>query len=65
MNNLESRLDPDKFLRIHRSAIVNIGRIKELHPMFHGEYQIILKDGTQLASGRGYRANLQKLLNNL
>jgi two-component system LytT family response regulator len=65
MNNLESRLDPDKFLRIHRSAIVNIERIKELHPMFHGEYQIILKDGTRLTSGRGYRGNLQKLLNNL
>jgi two-component system, LytTR family, response regulator len=65
MNNLESRLDPDKFLRIHRSTIVNIGRIKELHSMFHGEYQIILKDGMQLMSGRGYRENLQKLLNNL
>jgi two-component system, LytTR family, response regulator len=65
MNNLESRLDPDKFLRIRRSAIVNIGRIKELHPLFHGEYQLILIDGTQLTSGRSYRENLQKLLNNL
>jgi two-component system LytT family response regulator len=65
MSSLESKLDPDKFLRIHRSAIVNIGRIKELHPMFHGEYQITLKDGAKLASGRGYRENLQKLLNNL
>jgi two-component system LytT family response regulator len=63
MNSLESKLDPDKFLRIHRSAIVNLGRIKELHPLFHGEYQIILKDGTQLTSGRGYRENLRKLLN--
>jgi hypothetical protein len=36
-----------------------------LHPMFHGEYQITLKDGAKLASGRGYRENLQKLLNNL
>jgi two-component system LytT family response regulator len=65
MNNLENRLDPDKFLRVHRSAIVNVRRIKELHPMFHGEYQIILKDGAQLTSGRGYRENLQRLLNNL
>jgi len=64
MNSLESRLDPDQFLRIHRSAIVNIERIKELHPMFHGEYRVILKDGAQLTSGRGYRENLQKLLNN-
>jgi two-component system, LytTR family, response regulator len=65
MNSLEGRLDPDKFLRIHRSAIVNIGRIKELHSMFHGEYRIVLKDGTRLTSGRGYRENLQKLLNDL
>lgn len=65
MNSLENKLDPRKFLRIHRSAIVNIERIKELHPMFHGEYQVILKDGAQLTSGRGYRENLQKLLDNL
>ena len=65
MNSLENRLDPNKFLRIHRSTIINVERIKELHPMFHGEYQVILKDGTQLTSGRGYRGNLQKLLNNL
>jgi two-component system, LytTR family, response regulator len=65
MNSLENRLDPNKFLRIHRSAIVNVERIKELHPMFHGEYQVILKDGTRLTSGRGYRRNLQRLLNNL
>jgi two-component system, LytTR family, response regulator len=65
MNSLESRLDPNKFLRIHRSAIVNITRIKELHPMFHGEYRVILKDGARLMSGRRYRENLQKLLNDL
>jgi two-component system LytT family response regulator len=64
MNGLEGRLDSNQFLRIHRSTIVNINRIKELHPMFHGEYRIILKDGTQLTSGRGYRENLQKLLDN-
>jgi two-component system, LytTR family, response regulator len=65
MSSLESRLDPNKFLRIHRSTIVNVGRIKELQPMFHGEYRIILKDGAQLTSGRSYRESLQKLLNNL
>jgi len=65
MSSLENRLDPNKFLRIHRSTIVNVERIKELHPMFHGEYQVVLKDGTQLTSGRGYRGNLQRLLNNL
>jgi len=65
MNSLEGRLDPHEFLRIHRSTIVNVRRIKELHPMFHGEYRVILKDGTQLTSGRSYRENLQKLLDNL
>ena len=65
LSSLERKLDPAKFLRIHRSTIINLGRIKELHPLFHGEYQLVLKDGTQLTSGRGYRENLQKLLNNL
>jgi len=65
MNSLENRLNPQHFLRIHRSTIVNLKRIKELHPMFHGEYRVILQDGTQLTSGRNYNKNLQKLLNNL
>lgn len=65
MSSLETRLDPQRFLRIHRSAIVNLKRIKELHPMFRGEYRVILQDNTQLTTGRGYNKNLQKLLNNL
>ncbi|MCI0387423.1 MAG: LytTR family DNA-binding domain-containing protein [Acidobacteria bacterium] len=64
MNSLEDRLDPDAFLRIHRSTIVNLRRIKEMHPMFHGEYRIILKDGAELTSGRSYRDKLQRLLDN-
>jgi two-component system LytT family response regulator len=55
LSGLEGKLDPARFLRIHRSAIVNLGRIKELHPLFHGEYQLTMMDGTQLTSGRGYR----------
>jgi two-component system LytT family response regulator len=65
MSSLEKRLNPQQFLRIHRSTIVNLKRIKELHPMFHGEFRVILQDGTQLTSGRSYSKNLQKLLNNL
>lgn len=65
MNRLETRLNPQQFLRIHRSIIVNLKRIKELHPMFHGEFRVILQDNTQLTSGRSYSKNLQKLLNNL
>ncbi len=65
MNRLETKLDPNKFLRIHRSIIVNLERIKELHPLFHGEYAITLHDGTRLTSGRSYRNRLQPLLENL
>ena len=63
MRNLETKLDPNTFLRIHRSLIVNLKRIKELHPMFHGEYRVIMKDGTELVSGRSYYDKLQKLVN--
>jgi two-component system LytT family response regulator len=61
MNSLEKRLNPDHFLRIHRSRIINIRQIKELQPLFRGEYDIMLRDGTRLESGRGYRDKLQKL----
>lgn len=64
MSSLESKLDPRIFLRIHRSTIVNISRIRELHPMFHGEYKVVLKNGAQLTSGRSYRSKLQQLIEN-
>jgi two-component system LytT family response regulator len=63
MNSLEKRLDPEQFLRIHRSRIVNIARVKELRPLFRGEYDLTLKDGTRLETGRGYRDQVQRLLN--
>ena len=59
MNAIETRLDRDKFLRIHRSTIVNLDRIKELQPWFRGDYLVILQDGTQLTLSRGYREKLQ------
>ena len=62
MTNLETRLDPDRFLRIHRSIIVRKDRIKELEPLFQGDYVLILEDGTRLTSSRGYRDKLQSLL---
>lgn len=55
---LERKLDPGRFLRIHRSRIVNVERIKELHPLFHGEHILVLQDGTRLASSRNYRDRL-------
>ncbi|MGB9178571.1 MAG: LytTR family DNA-binding domain-containing protein [Pyrinomonadaceae bacterium] len=64
MNTLESRLSPTKFLRIHRTTIINVERIKEMHPMFRGEYVLVLSDGTRLTSGRAYKDKLQELLGN-
>jgi len=55
MNGIEAKLDPAKFIRIHRSTVVNIDRIKELHPMFSGDYAVILRNGTELALSRNYR----------
>ena len=62
MKNIEGRLDPDRFIRIHRSTIVNTDRIKELHPLFHGEYAVILRDGTRLTASRGPDNKLRRLL---
>jgi len=59
---LEAQLDPKTFLRVHRSAIVNIDRIQELQPWFHGEYRIILREGVQLTLSRSYREKLHELL---
>lgn len=59
---LETQLDPRKFIRVHRSAIVNIDRITELQPWFHGEYRIILREGVQLTLSRTYREKLHELL---
>jgi len=55
------RLDSTRFVRIHRSTIVNVRRIKELQPCENGEYIALLKNGKELSCGRGYRAELQKL----
>ena len=59
---LESKLDPEKFLRIHRSTIVNLDRIKEMQPMFYGDYVVILRSGTQLSMSRTYKEKLSKML---
>jgi two-component system, LytTR family, response regulator len=62
INSLAGKLDPEKFLRIHRSTIINLERVKELQPWFHGDYIVILQDGTQLTSSRSYRTQMHKLL---
>ena len=62
MAELEQELDSARFLRISRSAIVNLDRIQEVQPWFQGDYVLILTDGTRLTSTRGYRENMRKLL---
>ncbi len=62
MDVLETRLDPDKFQRIHRSAIVNLDRIKELQPTASGDYRVILRDGAVLKLSRYRRAKIEAAL---
>jgi two-component system LytT family response regulator len=62
MSSLEARLDPRVFVRIHRSTMVNIERIRELQPSFHGDYVVSLRDGTELTLSRGCREKLQGVL---
>ena len=62
MHDLEGQLDPAKFVRIHRSTIVNVDRIKEMHPHFNGDYIVVLEDGRQLRLSRSRRESLQARL---
>lgn len=54
MARMETRLDPARFVRIHRSTMVRIDRIKELLPHFNGESVVVLKDGARLKLSRSY-----------
>jgi two-component system LytT family response regulator len=62
IGNLEARLDPRKFRRVNRSAIVQLDKIKEFRPWFHGEYHIIMRGGGELLLSRSYRENLKEAL---
>lgn len=62
MARLEERLDPRRFIRIHRSTIVNIDRLRKLSPSFAGEYSVVLQDGTKLRLSRGYHDRIAGLL---
>jgi two-component system LytT family response regulator len=62
IGSVSERLDPDRFVRIHRSVIVNVRKIKELQPCDSGEYIAVLKNGKELSCSRGYRAQLQRLI---
>ena len=59
---IERHLDPDQFVRVSRSAIVNIDRIREIQPWFNGEHLVLLDDDSQVPTSRHYRMNLRRLL---
>lgn len=59
LTGLIGRLDPATFLRVHRSHAVNISAVRELRPLLHGEYLIVLANGTEITSGRSYRVAVQ------
>jgi two-component system LytT family response regulator len=62
MKELEERLDPDRFLRVHRSYIVNTEYVEELRPLDHGTYRLIMAAGTPLKSSRGYSDNVEAFI---
>ena len=64
MNTIEAVLDSDRFLRIHRSHIVNLRRIAQLWSITHGQYVIELKSGHRLQSGRTYSERIRRVLTN-
>jgi len=61
LTGLMERLDAAEFLRIHRSHAVNVRAVRELRPLLHGEYQLILDNGTELTSGRSFRSAIQAM----
>ena len=62
LTSLERRLDPSQFLRVHRSRMVSRGRVVAVHVLLGGTYDLELRDGTRLTSGRQYRDAVQKFL---
>jgi two-component system LytT family response regulator len=61
LNQVEAKLDPGRFVRVHRSTLVNVRCIKALEPGFHGDSVVHLRDGTELALSRSHRARLYAL----
>ena len=59
MQGLEQKLDPTQFVRIHRTTIVNVQRIRDTRPASHGDHIVVLHDGTQLQMSRAYRERLE------
>ena len=62
LRHLLAQLDPAHFLRIHRGTVVNLGRIREVHPLFKGGAEVVLHDGTRLDLSRRFRAGARAAL---
>ena len=62
LKSLETRLDPERFGRVHRSAIVNVARLVAMEPYFHGDYVLTLRDGTKVTSSRTCSGRLREML---
>ena len=62
LNRMEARVPASRFMRISRSSIINVEKIKELQPLFHGEYVVILRSGARVTLSRSYRDKLNELL---
>ncbi|WP_426664865.1 LytTR family DNA-binding domain-containing protein [Rhodanobacter caeni] len=62
MRHMLAQLDPTQFLRIHRGTVVNLSRVREVHPMFKGGAEVVLQDGTRLDLSRRFRAGARAVL---
>lgn len=62
LSNLEEQLPDDKFLRINRSTLVHLDRIKEMQSLFYGDFAVVLRDGTKLTLSRNYRSRVERVL---
>jgi two-component system LytT family response regulator len=62
ITRLAGELDPEQFVRIHRSTIVRIDRVRELLPTFHGDFVVVLYDGARLNMSRAHRPQLEAVL---
>jgi two-component system LytT family response regulator len=62
LTNIEAKLDPRHFIRIHRSAIVNLARVSHLEPISHGEFEVVLKSGKRVRLSRTYRGTVEQRL---
>ena len=62
LRNVEARLDKKYFVRVHRSTIINVEQIVALHPLLHGDCELVLKRGTRVTLSRRFRRRLQPFL---